>query len=76
MTANQTETNIMRDAFRLLNEYADPPKIGAQDERPWWDSMNDAMNDLGQKYNQHPLAVDMGVTIHEYLEKKRRGWTA
>ena len=69
MTAE--EKDIMADMFYFLRDHADPPAVGTDACTSFWET---AAKDIGalvaQKWNNHPLAMGIGIALYSYLEKK------
>ena len=66
-----TETAIMRDAFRLLRDYNNAPDSPDwQVIADWYDGFAHAVYDFTQKYKTHPLAVKMGWNVYDYVDQK------
>lgn len=76
MTDN--EKAVMTDCYKFLNEFSNPP-AGEADE--YWGNVSDALTELSSKHKNHPLAIQVGAGILDYLEQKwkainrRRGKT-
>ena len=67
----QNEKAIMADMFYYLRDHAEPPVPGTESSSVFW---NRAAQDLGTivagKWNNHPLAMKIGMAIYDYIEKK------
>lgn len=67
----ETEKAIIRDTWMYLKAHNDPPAIGTGACDAFWES---AAKDIGElvsgKWNNHPLAMDLGIAVYGYLEKK------
>lgn len=61
------EKAVMTDCYRFLNEFNQPPAGEAAD---WWARAAEALNELGNKNGNHPLALTIGPAVLEYLEQK------
>ena len=67
----QTEHDIMQDVYRFLRDHNDPPAIGTDACTAFWESAaKDAGALVGDKWNNHPLAMEMTLGVYSYLEKK------
>ena len=66
-----TEKEIIRDMYRFLRDHDDPPGIGTEACTEFWMR---AAQDIGQlvsgQWNNHPLAMVLGMAVYDYLEKK------
>ena len=67
MTDN--EKAVMTDCYKFLNEFNQPPPGGAAE---WWEKAAEALNELGWKHKNHPLALAVGPAVFNYLEQKWR----
>ena len=66
-----TEKEIIRDIYRYLRDYNDPPAIGAEGCNDFWiQAAQDICTLVGGQWNNHPLAVELGCAVYGYLEKK------
>ena len=67
----QDEQAIMADIFYYLRDHASPPPPGSEGVNTYW---NKAAMDLGAliagKWDNHPLAMKLGLAVYEYLEAK------
>ena len=65
------EKEIMADMFYFLRDHNDPPAIGTDACISFWEKAADDIGALvGGKWKNHPLALDIGVALYGYLEKK------
>jgi hypothetical protein len=65
------EKEIMADMFYFLRDHNDPPANGTDECITFWEKAADDIGALvGRKWNNHPLALDMGVALYGYIEKK------
>ena len=65
------EKEIMADMFYFLRDHNDPPANGTDACIAFWEKAADDIGALvGRKWNNHPLAMDNGVALYGYLEKK------
>lgn len=65
------EKEIMADMFYFLRDHNDPPANGTDACIAFWEKAADDIGALvGRKWNNHPLAMDIGVALYGYLEKK------
>lgn len=67
----QTEKDIMKDAFYYLKDHADPPKGQAASEAFWAKAAAD-LAEAGQKWEHHPLAVEVLTAVYLYIEQKQK----
>ena len=65
MTDN--EKAVMTDCYKFLNEFNQPPPGDATE---FWFKAAGALEELGERNRQHPLALKVGVAVYEYLEEK------
>lgn len=65
MTDN--EKAVMTDCYRFLSEFGQPP-VG--DPTGFWSEAAGALQALGEKHRNHPLAVLVGTAVYEYIEEK------
>lgn len=57
--------------FYFLRDHNDPPANGTDACIAFWEKAADDIGALvGRKWNNHPLAMDIGVALYGYLEKK------
>ena len=67
------EREMMRDAYRYLSKYIDPPAKNDSRGIAWWDM---AIKEYGQlvseKWANHPLIVEIMYAITTYLEIKAK----
>ncbi len=72
-----TEKEIIRDMYRYLRDHNDPPAIGTDACTEYWMR---AARDIGQlvgvQWNNHPLAMALGIAVYDYLEKKCKAKTS
>ena len=64
------ENDIMRDAFYYLRDHIDPPAKGAPDYKAFWEQAARQISELGAKWNNHPLALEILPAIYSYIELK------
>ncbi len=68
------EKAIMGDMFYFLRDHDDPPAAGTEASAEFWEkATKDIAALVGVKWKNHPLAIDMGVALYGYLEKKSKG---
>ena len=69
MTAE--EKGIMADMFYFLRDHNDPPAIGTDACTSFWEqAAKDIGNLVGGKWNNHQLAMEVGMAIYDYLDRK------
>ena len=67
----QTEQAIMGDIFYYLRDHASPPPPGSAEVNAYWNrTAMDLGALIGGKWNNHPLAMKLGLAVYEYLEVK------
>ena len=65
------EKAIMGDMFFFLRDHNDPPAVGTEACISFWKTAAEAISTLVEKkWNNHPLAMDLGIALYGYLEKK------
>lgn len=66
-----TEKMIFQDMWRFLKKHNDPPAIGTDESLFFWESaVQDVVRLIGEKWRNHPLSMELGIAIYDYLEKK------
>lgn len=70
----KTESEIMRDAYRFLNQHADPPPIDTPESDSFWAQTADTLQGMGVKWDNHPLAQMIFPEMYLYIETKQRGF--
>ena len=69
MTSKEKE--IMADMFYFLRDHSDPPAVGTEACTVFWETAAmDIKILVSKKWNNHPLATDIGIALYGYLEKK------
>lgn len=68
----QTEIEIMKDAFYFLRDHAEPPSPGGAGSDAFWAKTATELNEMGVKYDNHPLALEIFPAIYTYIEKKQK----
>ena len=70
---SQGEREMMRDAYRYLAKYIDPPADCAEEAAAWWDAAADELRALaGIKWQNHPLIMHVMTGIYSYLGDKAK----
>ncbi len=70
----ETEKEIVRDIWIYLKNHNNPPAIGTDACTGFWEkAAGDICGLVGGKWNNHPLAIELGVAVYGYLEKKCKG---
>ena len=65
------EKEIMADMFYFLRDHCDPPAVGTDECTIYWqNAAKDIGTLVGKKWNNHTLAMDVGMALYGYLEKK------
>jgi hypothetical protein len=65
------EKAIMGDMFYFLRDHNDPPAVGTNACTTFWEKAAEDISALvGTKWNNHPLAMEIGIALYNYLEKK------
>ncbi len=65
------EKDIMGDMFYYLRDHNDPPTVGTEACTAFWEkAAKDISALVGKKWNNHPLATEIGTALYSYLEKK------
>ena len=68
------EKGIMADLFYYLRDHDNPPTIhdpGCEDF--WYKAGKDLTDLVGKKWNNHPLAMKLGLALIVYIEDKSKG---
>lgn len=67
------EKGIMADLFYFLRDHNDPPAPGTEECTAFWEkAAADIGTMIGRKWQNHPLALELGIALYGYLEKKCR----
>ena len=65
------EKEIIRDIWLYLKVHHDPPAIGTDACVAFWEQAAKDIGELvGGKWNNHPLAMELGLAVYSYLESK------
>ncbi|MBE5798239.1 MAG: hypothetical protein E7327_12835 [Clostridiales bacterium] len=64
------ESDIMKDAFFFLRDHIDPPAVGTPACDAFWEQAARQLSELGAKWNNHPLALEVLPAIYSYIETK------
>lgn len=68
------ERDIMADMFYFLREFGDPPSPGTEESTPFWEKASDSIASVvGKKWQNHPLAMQVGITLYNYIVDKSKG---
>lgn len=67
MTDRNTE--IMRDAFRLLAEFENVP---SDDDPVYWEMLANKASQMAHKWHQDPMAVNLAIGVINGLQDKYR----
>lgn len=66
----EDEKAMMRDVYRFLVMYHDPPKMSDPQSFSWWSRMNAEQVKLVATYDGHPLIVRMLWGATQYILSK------
>lgn len=67
------EKEIIRDMWLYLKTHNDPPTLGTDTCLAFWEKAAKDIGELvGGKWNNHPLAMELGLAVYSYLEKKSK----
>ena len=67
----EAEKEIIRDMWLYLKAHHDPPAIGSDTCLAFWEKAAKDIGELvGGKWNNHPLAMELGMALYSYLEQK------
>ena len=66
------ESDIMKDAFFFLRDHIDPPANGTPACDAFWECAARQLSELGSKWNNHPLALEVLPAIYSYIEFKSK----
>ncbi len=70
----ETEKQIVMDIWLYLKEHNAPPAVGTDGCTGFWEkAAGDICSLVGGKWNNHPLAIELGTAVYGYLEKKCKG---
>ena len=65
------EKDIMADMFYFLRDHNDPPAVGTDECTAFWEKAAVDIGKLvGEKWKDHPLAMEVGVALYGYIETK------
>ena len=65
------EKDIMADMFYFLRDHNDPPAVGTDECTAFWEKAAVDIGKLvGEKWKNHPLAMEVGVALYGYIETK------
>lgn len=59
-----TEWNLLGDFFHLCER-----NFGIEDNDEYWNSVTEEIDAFCAQYNNHPFAVELGMSMAAYLEK-------
>ena len=69
----EIEKQITRDCWIYLREHNNPPTVGTDASAAFWEKAARAIVELvGGKWNNHPLAMELGLALYSYLEQKSK----
>ena len=68
----QTESDILRDAFLFLKAHGDPPPTGGTASEAFWKRTADDLTAAGEKWDNHPLALEVFPAVYGYIETKQK----
>ena len=67
----EAEREIIRDMWLYLKAHNNPPAMGTDACLVFWEKAAKNIGELvGGKWNNHPLAIELGMAMYSYLEKK------
>ena len=67
----EAEKEIIRDMWLYLKAHNNPPAMGTDACLVFWEKAAKNIGELvGGKWNNHPLAIELGMAMYSYLEKK------
>ena len=70
----ETEKEIFKDLWNYLKTYNDPPTIHDPScEDFWYAAGKDLTEMVGKKWDNHPLAMKLGLALIVYIEDKSKG---
>jgi hypothetical protein len=73
----EAEKEIIRDMWLYLKTHNDPPALGTDACLAFWEKAAKDIGELvGGKWNNHPLAMELGMAMYSYLEKKCKAKSA
>lgn len=65
------EHGILEDVGKYLETFSDVPGLNTSAVEGYWARAAEAINEIGEKWKHHPLALKLGVAMYEYLEIKQ-----
>ena len=72
----ETEKEIIRDVWLYLKAHHGPPALGTDACLAFWEKAAKDIGELvGGKWNNHPLAMELGMAVYSYLEQKCKAKT-
>ncbi len=67
------EKGIMEDIYYMLRDYGDPPAMNESGCEEFWYKAGKELTDIvGKKWNNHPLAMKLGLALFVYIENKSK----
>ena len=73
----ETEKEIIRDMWLYLKAHNAPPALGTDACLAFWEKAAKDIGELvGGKWKNHPLAMELGISLYSYLEKKCKAGSA
>lgn len=73
----EAEKEIIRDMWLYLKTRNDPPALGTDACLAFWEKAAKDIGELvGGKWNNHPLAMELGLDMYSYLEQKCKAGSA
>lgn len=67
----EAEKEIFRDMWLYLKTHSDPPALGTDACLVFWEKAAKDIGELvGGKWNNHSLAMELGMAMYSYLEKR------
>lgn len=68
----ETEKEIIRDIWLYLKAHNAPPDAGYDASLAFWEKAARDIADFAGKWQNHPLAVELGAAVYRYLCQKSK----
>ena len=71
MTEN--ESGIIKDAYRFLQQYGDPPPLRSAASAAFWEKAAAELQEaVAVKWKHHPLAMEVFPAVYNYIEIRQK----
>ena len=68
----QTESDIIKDAWNFLKEHSNPPSFGTAASDAFWHKTAGDLAEAGERWKNHPLALEIFPAVYSYIEAKQK----